>query len=215
MGLTINYKITAKNEKQAIEGLEKLRQRCLDLPFEKVGEVKKKEVTKEIQSLWHFLQEQCFYPNNSKENLQKRDKLIETKGLSTWDMVESDNRVGKIVSFNIWPGEGCESCDIRFFIEKNKKPKAEGFCKTQYSVHFLRHHTLVCNMLDIAKEVGFEVEVKDEGEYFETRDIKVLAKNLEAYNGIVLEIGNRIKEVFGAKNVESSIDKNQSIIRIK
>jgi len=68
---------------------------------------------------------------------------------------------------------------------------------------------------DIAKEVGFKVEVDDEGEYFETRDIKILAKKLEEYNGIVLKIGNQLKELIGKENVISAIDKSQSKIIIK
>jgi hypothetical protein len=215
MGLTIKYKITAKSKKQALEGLEKLRQRCLDLPFEEVGEVKNKEITKEIKEYWDQLQKKCFCPNNSDENLKERDRLIEAKGFTTWELIKADERIGQIIALNIWPGEGCEPCDIQFFVEKGKKIISKDFCKTQYSVHFVRHHLLVCSMLDIAKEVGFKVEVDDEGEYFETRDVEILAKNLQAYNGLVLKIGESIKKAFGAENVESPIDKNQSMIIIK
>jgi hypothetical protein len=216
MGLTINYKITAKSKKQALEGLEKLRQRCLDMPFEEVGEVQCKEITKEITKYWHKLQDECFYPNNSKENLENRNRLIEEKGFSIWDMINADNRIGTIINLNIWPGEGCEPCDIAFFIEKGKKIVSKGFfCKTRYAVHFLRNHTSVCAMLDIAKEVGFKVEVNDEGKYFETRDIKILAKNLDDYNGFISAIGGKIKEIWGEENVVSAIDKNQSKIIIK
>ena len=65
-----------------------------------------------------------------------------------------------------------------------------GFCKTQYACdprcggvpNFLRAHLSVCRMLDHAKDVGLVVEVSDEGEFFEKRDIPALVKTVAQWN---------------------------------
>jgi hypothetical protein len=69
------------------------------------------------------------------------------------------------------------------------------FCKTQYAndpacgglPNFLRCHLTVVAMLDAAKELGFGVEVSDEGDFWEKRDVKALAA----------EVGNWDKMIAG------------------
>jgi len=215
MGLTINYTIIAKTSQQAIDGLEKLRQKCLDLPFEEVGQVEHKVITQDDIDFFDELQRQCICPNNSKENLHQRDLLIKQRGLDTWTMIKSDGVPSEVISLSLWPGEGCESSDITFY-QKGEIFEAHEFCKTQYAEHFVRCHTLVCAMLDIVKEIGFDLEVNDEGEFYETRDLKVLAKNLGDYNALVESIGGMLKDAgWHDDQVVCALNKNKTVIKFK
>jgi hypothetical protein len=97
-----------------------------------------------------------------------------------------------LVCFPVWPGEGCE-------------PAAFGFCKLlpverwqwSYSCctqsasrpehggleNFLRCHLALVALLDAIKGAGLaEVEAKDDGGYWERRDLKKLAEAVQAWN---------------------------------
>ena len=214
MGLTINYTIAAKTAEQAIDGLEKLRQKCLDLPFEDVGVVLHKQITQEDIDYFDSLQAAYSYPNNSQVNLQHRDRLMEERGLTTWELIKSEGVPSEVISLELWPGEGCESCDITFY-KKDGVFRASEFCKTQYAAHFVRCHTLVVAMLDIMAELGFDLKVDDEGGFYESRDMKILAKNLDDYNIIVKSIGGMIKAAgWPEDQIVCALDKNKTIIKI-
>ena len=103
------------------------------------------------------------------------------------------------------------------FQRRDGKYVCESFCKTQYAEEFVQCHLLIIKLLDILKEKGFEVEVVDEGGYWETRDMKVLAKNLNESTSSILAIGDMIKS--GAQKlgmtVESAIDDCQNFMKVK
>lgn len=230
MGLTIHYTIEFKGTtKQLQKKLEEVRRICLDLPFEKVGErVRTVNITKDIIRIYDELSQKVNYPNNSKENLAMRDSILKELGTSTSQMVElgewkqegnrswNEVKPTTMVSLDLWPGEGCESMDL-FFQLIDGIFVCNSFCKTQYAEEFVQCHLLIIKMLDILKEKGFEVEVVDEGEYWETRDMKVLAKNLNESTSAILAIGGLIKS--GAKQagmtVESAIDDCQNFMEVK
>ena len=215
MGLTINYTITTPTSKQAVEGLEKLRQACLDLPFEEVGKVERKDITQADLDYWNELQWGSMFPNNSRENLQKRNELIEARGFTIWELIKADNEPTEIVSLVLYPGEGCEECAITFR-KVDGHYEAQEFCKTQYAAHFVRCHTLVVAMLDIAKSIGFEVDVRDEGQFYETRDLCVLAQNLGEYNSLVESIGGQLRAA-GWENdqIVCALDKSKNIMVVR
>ena len=50
-------------------------------------------------------------------------------------------------------------------------------------------------MLDICDEYGILKRVHDEGEYYETRDIKRLCKNLNANTAMLLAVGEMLQEI--------------------
>ena len=219
MGLTIHYTIEFEGTTKQLQGeLEEVRRICLDLPFQNVGErVNSVNITEEIIQIYERLSKKVNYPNNSKENLAMRDSILKELGTSTSQMVElGEGKPTTIVSLDLWPGEGCESMDL-CFQRRDGKYVCESFCKTQYSEDFVQCHLLVIKLLDILKEKGFEVEVVDEGEYWETRDMKVLAKNLNESTSAILAIGGLIKS--GAKlagmTVESAVDGCQNYMKVK
>ena len=191
MGLTINWNIEfTGTAKHLHTKLEKIRQKCMDMAFEEVGEeVEIVKVTQKVIDTWNKLQKKYSFPNNTIENLTKRDREMENLGVTTWQMIETQTRIGlkptTMVSLYLWPGQGCESAELNFS-KIGKKFTCSSFCKTQYAEHFMQCHLLVIRLLDMLKEEGFIiVSVKDEGEYWETRDIKILAKNINDYTTLI------------------------------
>jgi hypothetical protein len=97
-----------------------------------------------------------------------------------------------LVCFPAWPGQGCEPAAFGFC----KLPPVEGWhwsfsCCTQHASrtehggleNFLRCHLAVISLLDAIKQAGLaEVEVKDDGGYWERRDPKWLADAVRAWN---------------------------------
>ena len=162
MGLTINYDVNFQGtQKQLIKELTKIRSACLDKPFEKVSEIQSVIITKEIIDTYHFWQNYCTYPNNSFENLEKRNKALKDLGVTTDIVINLDvnNKLKpktQIVIFGVWPGKGCENAKFYFIKNKtNDKWYASSFCKTQYAENFIRCHLLVIDVLDMLKEKGF------------------------------------------------------------
>lgn len=73
------------------------------------------------------------------------------------------------------------------------------FCKTQYAnehclENFLRCHLTVIAMLDAARKLGFAVEVKDEGQYWEKRDVRDLAKQVGDWDAFLAAFAGALKD---------------------
>lgn len=221
MGLTIHYTIEfSGTRKELISKLDTIRNKCLDYPFAEVNDILSKKITKQHIDIFNWLQDQCYYPNNDFNNIKMRDLILEMIGTNTWEMITLgetifDEKDGKIVSMrtvkrpttlvsmNIYPGKGCENCNVQFE-KRGKKWICEGFCKTQYAENFVQSHLLVISLLDMFVENKFKVDVRDEGEYWETRDLKVLAENINDYTNLITGLGDMLINHF--KN-----DKNFSI----
>ena len=218
MGLTIHYDISFKGtQKQLIKKLEKIRSACMDLPFEEVGKIKSVKITKNHIKVFNWIQSMLNYPNNNRDNLNMRDLIMEMLGTSTLEMVQlgefkqENNRIWRkqkpttLVSLPLWAGEGCEGSDVNFE-KRDKKWICKSFCKTQYATEFVKCHLLVITLFDMFKAEGFEVEISDEGDYWETRDLKVLGKNINDYTGLLTGFAKTLKENFGGNVIVSEID---------
>ena len=223
MGLTIRYTISypIKNG-DVVEKLETVRDKLLDYPFEEISQVEHIVYSVEDIMYYRHLQEWCTFPKNTDENLAKRDSLLEERGLDTWTMIMVDetrkpqrHEIAKLITF---VGKGCESIDI-ILVKKKKQWIGTAFTKTQYAEDFATCHLLVIQALDILKEVGFNVKVKDEGHYWETRDLKVLAKNLEDFTTLLKAISGDIKKCLqnsgSEMSLESNIDKCENHLVVK
>jgi len=85
------------------------------------------------------------------------------------------------------------------------------FCKTQYASivgteHFVRCHTSLVALLDEAARLGFDVTVRDEGSYWETRDPNRLVAELNRMNHIVARMAGAVHDAIGAEHrVEATI----------
>jgi len=233
MGLTIHYTIRFKGGKSLLQKhLKQIRQKCLDMPFKEVGDVTVREITESAWRVFNDLQRWCIFPNNSEENLSKRDKILKDRfGLETWDFIEAQSyyfRNGEIiermdkpatrVGLSLWPDEGCESSDLNF-LKRGNKYICSSFCKTQYAEHFVRSHLLVIALLDMVKEIGgFNVEVHDEGGYWETRDVKVLAKEINASTAMIKSILGDLTEVLNKNGedieIEAPISDSENYVKV-
>lgn len=232
MGLTIHYNIEfTGTAKQLQAKLEKIRQACMDLPFEQVGEkVKTVKITQKIIDAWNGLQDKYTYPYNTDENLENRDKEMEKLGVTTWQMIESEKmgtQIGEIrekakpttvVSLYLWPGKGCESTELNFY-KKDGKFVCDSFCKTQYAEHFVQCHLLVIQLLDMLKTEGFTmVDIDDEGEYWETKDISVLAKNINESTALISSVLGGLQSKIKGKTemtIEAPIEKCQNYMKVE
>jgi hypothetical protein len=97
----------------------------------------------------------------------------------------------------------------RILTGKNHTVKADkywdSFCKTHYAddpeyggiENFLRCHLNVVALLDKLMEIGFNVEVRDEGEYWETRDVERLLGNLKECSEAIAAFVGVLKDLWG------------------
>ena len=117
----------------------------------------------------------------------------------------------------VWPGKGCETAVFGILGHRRVLPPRKGqrsrarrysklrdwklaaFCKTQYAgehgwEHFRACHLRVIQLLDLWREAGAGVEVKDEGHYWETRSEARLAKELADYDRLIAGLGGMFKD---------------------
>ena len=101
-----------------------------------------------------------------------------------------------LVCFPVWPGKGCEPAAFGLC----KLPAAVGWqwsysCCTQPASrpehggveNFLRCHLAIIGLLDAIKRAGLaQVEVEDDGGYWDWRDPKKLAEAVQAWNDVDL-----------------------------
>ncbi len=101
-----------------------------------------------------------------------------------------------LVCFPVRPGKGCEPVAFGLC----KLPLAEGWqwsysCCTQPASrpehggveNFLRCHLAIIGLLDAIKRAGLaQVEVRDDGGYWDRRDPKKLAEAVQAWNDVDL-----------------------------
>lgn len=218
MGLTIHYRLQSDTPDigKVQELVRQLRQRALDLPFKEVGDLLELDGA------------QADSDQVAKDD-PYRWLLIQAGG---W--VEQGNAHYRfppthLIAFSTWPGEGCEQANFGLCLYprqieirdrgRNRRLRTErkgwswgSFCKTEYASsatcggieNFLRCHMLVIGLLDHAKNLGILAEVDDEGEYWENRDAKALAKTLGESNAHIAAIVGRLKDTFG-KQIEAPI----------
>jgi hypothetical protein len=87
------------------------------------------------------------------------------------------------------------------------------FCKTQYAsvpeaggiTNFLRCHLVVIAALDAARDLGFGVEVCDEGGYWLSRSIPDLVREIGDWNTYILSVGRQLRSVYG-NQLQTAID---------
>lgn len=103
-------------------------------------------------------------------------------------------------SVNILPGYGCEHATFGLCrYEDLPGWKLTAFCKTQYAArygidHFLHCHRRVISLLDLWRDFGVEIEVCDEGEYWETRSVECLRQRAGVYDRLVAAVAGTISD---------------------
>jgi hypothetical protein len=218
MGLTIHYQLqtnlTAGEEVRLV--VESLHQVARDLPFQEVSDVMELK--------------------GGAAGCDDRNDPDRWMKLQVRQYVKEDNRIfdvlpTHIIAFSTFPGEGCEEanfglCKYPAFIRRldtgrRLATKLSGwswrsFCKTQYASdpgcggvgNFLRCHLSVIKLLDFASKTSLvTVEVQDEGDYWQERDLKKLAENVGEWNEMIAAAAGIFKDTAHAAGmtVESTI----------
>ncbi len=226
MGLTIHYslKSNTRSPKKARELVAHLRGRALDLPFA------------QVEDIVEMAGEACDHAQNKQHSwlLIQAGQYISrpAPGGGTYSYSVPPSHV---IAFETLPGDGCESanfglCRYPAITEVNdpdsphrKKRIRTGlsgwrwgsFCKTQYASnpecggveHFLRCHLAVIKMLDHAKSMDILEDVSDEGEFWENRDVRALARQVGEWNGMIAAFAGELKDMLGSDQVDAEITK--------
>jgi hypothetical protein len=223
MGLTIHYTLHAQIQtpERARHLMDQLRSKALDLPFKEVGEIVE------------LAGPECDFTGRDRDD-PLRWLLTQARQLAVvgeqYHLVQPE----QLVAFSTWPGEGCEQANFGLAIYpktvevedwSGKKTLGTGakrwswksFCKTQYSSdpalggveNFLRCHLSVIRLLDHAQALGILDEVKDEGSYWENRDVRSLAEEVVQWNEQIAGLVGKMKDSLGG-DIEAAILKFQN-----
>ena len=203
MGLTVHFKFEHAGSEKEVKGkLEEIREKVEKLPVQGIGPLvkldwKKGNKSEDEQLGWMKIQ----YARNI-----RRDD-------GSWMDVYPEIGYG----FTIDIGKGCEPMNIALTRVKGEKVfKGRAFSKDQYAEDFIKCHLLIISVLDICKEEGILKKVEDEGGYWESRDISLLAENINASTA-VLEHFSKLLKKMAPPGVEivSEIDKSKNYVNIK
>jgi hypothetical protein len=208
MGLTIHWQAATKPGEDARAIIAALRQKAFDLPFEEVGP------TIDLQG-----ESACDYKTYRRDEADWARLgwfLIQAD-----TKVKLDSRAWRpltphaVIGFPIFVGEDCEPMNIalsrfpshitvqgRGVIETGHDPATwymKAFCKTQYASrisveHFLRCHLGVIAMLRAMQDAGLQVEVSDEGGYWETQDVEALVSRVGESNELVAALAGALSD---------------------
>ncbi len=214
MGLTIHYELAATgDEAHARKLLQQLRQAALDLLLEHVGEIAEfrgdqcdwSQRAEDDPNRWLLIQAQAHVAlaASSSEKRQGITRRI-------------DVHPRHVIAFETEPGDGSEPANFglcRFPGEVSHpqcgklQTKLEGWswrscCKTHYASdprcgglpNFLRCHLGVVALLDEAKRLGLLSKVSDEGEFWETRSLERLTKQIGEQNAMLAGIFGVLKD---------------------
>lgn len=192
MGLTIHYKFGIKCSKDdLITKLNVIRDAIT------AGNVVKVD---EVSPLW----ETTKFSYNDKDFCKStcpadpewfRRWLIQTEDLekdsvkyNVWHSIMPDNEA---IGFSVGIMEGCKPFSVPLKNSK-KEPntwKGHSFTKTQYALNFHVAHNTACTLINMMKLAGFTVEVDDEGDYYQTRDLNALSEAYQQYDSMIKMFG--------------------------
>ena len=214
MGLKIGYYFEFKGTKRELVcKMEKLQRRFKDMPVERIREIHRieKATFERTSDFWENMLGFGMLLNHYKRPGLGDDSLWEKRR----------NRIqksGNGLCFVVDIGPGCESFTVFFGRLGNGKVwRGMGCTKTQYAEHFVDAHTLVIRLLDICRDEGILEKVNDDGGYWETRDLKVLAENINASTEF-MKLASKALTQIGEKKlfiVHNSIDECANYVNVK
>ncbi len=217
MGLTIHYQLATTGDKAHARTLvQQLRQAALDLPFEHVGEIVEfrgdqcdwNRRAKDDPYRWLLIQAGTHIALPVSPSEKRR-------GVTR----EMDVLPSHVIAFETEPGDGCEQANFGLcqFPGEVSHPeygklqtKLKGwswhsFCKTHYASdprcgglpNFLRCHLGLVALLDEAKRLGCLGKVSDEGEFWATRSLDRLTKEIGEQSAMLASVFGALKDVVG------------------
>ncbi len=188
------------------ERVEALRRYCLQLPFERISPVRW------IHGRGPRGKRNADLPIWSGIHVPVSGSPLEL------DRIEAD----EAVAFSVWPGPGAESGwlgaarhsqdDPRVRAETRGGWYGRGHLKTLYAAHpragglahFLKCHIALVAALDEAARLGFDAEVRDDGQYWESRDVDALLARLRESEHRVAAVVGRLTDLL-ADRVEGTV----------
>jgi len=182
MGLTVHYDLKFQGTENEVQNkLKELKVCAEQLPFAEINGPAFLDYSKWTVKKYH-----------AKKGYNDWRDWASIQGM---DYEETSPRGKKAFCLNLWPGPGCEPMNIGLRKHKNSNLWAwYSFCKTQYAEEFVKCHLLVIRMLDECKRLNILKNVSDEGDYWETRDIKVLGGNINEFTEILQDFSGKLSK---------------------
>jgi hypothetical protein len=232
MGLHLCYELSLpadRVEEDVVERFDALRKRALVLPFDAVSGIVRLDARAvaerrplrglAFENLEHVVQVNAGF---------HRDMLYrEWLGLDEedeYEVVDEHTRRYRpirapadvavwVVGFAVAPGKGCEPAT--FALTRLSSPTmvtrwwGHCCCKTQYASvlgdeHLLRCHGSLVTLLDIARMLGVDIEVRDETGYWESRDPRVLVESVTEMNRVVARFAGVFSDAVRDAGVDSA-----------
>jgi len=217
MGLTIHYQLaTTGDEAHSRKLVQQLRQAALDLPFQHVGEIVEfqggqcdwEQRPDDDPYRWLLIQAgtHIALPVSPSEKRQGVTRHLDVRPLH-------------VIAFETEPGDGCEAANFGLCLfpgelshpehgklqTKLKGRSWHSFCKTHYAgdprcgglPNFLRCHLGVVAFLDEAKRLGCLTSVSDEGDFWETRSLERLTKEIGEQSAMLAGFLGLLKDAMG------------------
>ena len=216
MGMTIHYSLQAQfqDASAARQLVDQLHRHALDLPFQNVGEIIElsgaqanfNNADRKDPHFWLLLQSSRF--------IERGEIFLHVPPLH-------------FIAFSVHPGDGSEPANFGLARYPKRGVSEDGevetglfgwswasFCKTQYASNpkhggtdnFIRCHTALVALLDHAQSLDVLSDVKDEGGYWQKRDVEALSKKVGDWNKTIAGMVGKHKDEQG-QGVESAIGK--------
>jgi len=246
MGLKIGYYFNFQgNRKELLDRVQSLREQFRDMPVKRVMDIQdvKGATFERGKDHWEYMLAFMMLLNHFPRTVPEKkqiEMLDEIGGMNRLkDMpVRVRNRYARLKAqaddiwerrqkriaksgnglyFNVDVGEGCEYFTVLFArLGTGKIWRGMGCTKTQYAEHFAQAHLTVIRMLDLCKEAGILERVEDQGEYWETRDLKVLARNINASTEFMKIASKALQQIGGKKllMVHNAVDKCANYMQV-
>jgi hypothetical protein len=103
-------------------------------------------------------------------------------------------------SVGVLPGEGSEPAYFGLCRYPGIKGwRLSSWCKTQYAArhgieNFLSAHRRVISLLDLWRDFGVDMDVCDEGEYWQSRSVEQLTRRVGLYDRLVAAVSGAVKD---------------------
>jgi len=220
VGLHLCYELGVPRETSMDEVVERVRQLyrvAVTLSFDRVGPLVR---TMPDESLGD--------PSDADSSLANWFRFSAMCRLGSRDAVTGARTrlLPKAAGFVVQPGDYCEAATFGLAWVPPEDEDGNSIhgephiwhwhavCKTQYASnlgddHLIRCHTSLVALLDRAPDLGFEVTVRDETHYWETRDTNVLLAEVREMNRIVAHFAGAFHDAIGGHaHVDGAIFKH-------
>lgn len=115
-----------------------------------------------------------------------------------------DGTLIDVIAFAVAPGRGSEPATFGFarLVNLDGPPMDWWWhecCKTQYASivsddHLVRCHTSLVTLLDAARDIGIQLEVRDQAGYWDSRDPRQLVEAVREMNQIIARIAGKFTD---------------------